>query len=666
MHKIRLYLLVLGALLQGSPVVAQQWPVYGGDDGGKHYSGADQITRENVAGLELAWSYRHGELEQFDGPHMTASWHVTPILLPEEAGQSLVLCTPFNKIVALDPTDGEERWAFDPEVGAAPEWSRHNCRGVAYWEDEPAPDEAVCKYRIFAGTETMQLVAVDALSGERCGDFGDGGIVDVDPLTRVKTPHLKRGDMQFASPPAVINDVVILGSSDNTKATSSDNPSGAVRALNARSGELLWEFDPVPRNQGDPAAEGWDPEALQYTGGANVWSMISVDRELNLVYLPTASAGPQYYGGDRPGDNRYANSIVAVSGSTGKVVWHYQTLHHDVWDLDIPAQPILIDLRLNGEVIPAVVQLTKQGLTFVLNRATGEPLFPIEERPVPTGGVPGEHLSPTQPFPTVPAPLDQLSIGPEDAWGFTLFDKSGCRERIASMRHGSIYTPPSSEGSVMMPGLAVTNWGGAAYDPVSQNLIVPVNRTPTYIRLVPVDELSEEELNSPMAGKPFGPPGRILGTEYAVEFGPLLSQMMSPCVAPPWGELMSVNLADGAVNWRRPLGLLDKLMPFPLPLDWGTPMSGGPILTRSGIVFIGATADERFRALDMETGEELWSAFTPTAAMATPMTYVVDGRQYVVVTAGGHMWLYGRKISDYMLAYALPDDAVSDDDMEQE
>jgi quinoprotein glucose dehydrogenase len=647
---------IAALLFLNVPAVAEDWPAFGGDQGGKHYSSLTQIDRSNVGDLELAWSYRHGELEEFKGPRMTASWHVTPILLPEAANQSLVICTPFNRVIALDPVTGEERWSFDPEVGESPEWSRHNCRGVAYWQDAQADEGAACKHRIFAGTETMRLLALDALTGEACRDFGVTGSVDVDSLTRVKMPGLKRGDMQFSSPPVIINDTVVMGSSDNTKATRSNNPSGAVRAFDARTGQLRWSFDPVPRTPGDPAAADWDADALARTGGANVWSMMSVDEELGLVYLPTASVGPQYYGGDRPGDNRYADSIVAVHGASGEVAWHYQILHHDVWDMDVPAQPILMDLEIDGEVIPAVLQLTKQGLTFVLNRATGEPLWPIEERPVPTDGVPGEVLSPTQPFPTHLAPFGKMSVSPDDAWGFTAFDKAGCRDAIASMRHGGIYTPPSEQGTVMMPGLAVTNWGGAAFNPATQNLIVPVNTAPTFLRVVPVADLSEEDLNSPMAGKPFGPPGRIVGTDYAVQFGPLLSKFMSPCVAPPWGELMSVNIVSGAVNWRRNLGLLDGLMPFPLPLDWGTPMSGGPIVTASGLVFIGATADERFRALDAETGEELWVTRTPTSSMAIPMTYEIDGRQYVVIASGGHMWLYGTgdKVKDYLLAYALP------------
>lgn len=634
---------------------AEDWLYYGGDAGGRHYSALDLINRNNVTELEQAWSFRHGELEDFQAPRMTASWHVTPILLPESAGQSLVICTPFNRVIALDPESGKQRWDFDPEVGRPTALLRHNCRGVAYWEDATAGQDSLCRHRIFAGTETMQLFAVDARTGELCADFGVDGFVDVDAMTRVRTPDLKRGDMQFSSPPVLIANTVVMGSSDNTKTDRSDNPSGAVRAFDARSGELRWSFDPVPRNPGDPAAAGWTAEALARTGGANVWSMLSVDEELDLVYLPTASAGPQFYGGDRPGDNRYANSVVAVSGTTGKVVWHYQIVHHDVWDLDIPAQPILLDLQLDGETVPALLQLTKQGLIFVFNRATGEPLFPIEERAVPQNGVPGEQLSPTQPFPTHFEPLSDMEISPGDAWGYTIFDQSGCREAIASRRHGPIYTPPSPEGTVLLPGLSINNWGGAAWDPQTQNIVLPVNRAPLMIRLIPREELTPEQLNDPMAGKPFGPPGLIRGTEYAVSVAPLLSAFMSPCVAPPWGELLSLNVASGEVNWRRTLGVIDGLSPMPLPLEWGTPMSGGPIVTGGELIFIGATADERFRALDLDTGETLWETRTPTSSMATPMTYAINGRQYVVIASGGHMWLYGQGVEDYLVAFALPE-----------
>jgi quinoprotein glucose dehydrogenase len=451
----------------------------------------------------------------------------------------------------------------------------------------------------------------------------------------------------------VVSDTVILGSSNNTKFRRYDGPSGAVRAFDARSGQPRWTFDPVPRNPGDPQAANWTPEALAATGAANVWSIMSVDSARGLVFLPTASAAPDFFGGLRPGDNRYANSVVALKAATGEVAWHYQVVHHDVWDIDMPAQPILVNVPHEGRDVAAVVQLTKMGMIFVFDRDTGTPLFPVEERPVPQDGVPGEHLSATQPFPVAPPPLVRPGLEPDDAFGFTVFDRGECRDMIGAGRHGGYYNPPSREGTIVFPGMAVNNWGGGAYDPDRHLLVVPVNRAPTMIRLTPASEVDPQLLKAPMAGL-MGKPGLLDGTGYVQQFKPLLSPLFSPCNPPPWGELAAVDLAEGAVRWRVTLGVLDKLMPVPVPLKWGTPTAGGPIATGGGVVFIGATMDERFRAFDVDTGEQLWETSTPTSNMATPMTYSVGGRQFVVIASGGHMWQYGFKIADYLMAYALP------------
>ncbi len=632
---------------------AQTWPAYGGDDGGQRFSTLTQIDRETVGGLELAWSYRTGDLEKLPKPFRSfGSFHATPILVPADAGQSLILCTPLNRIVALDPTTGEVRWQFDAEVEVRP-FARYNCRGVAYWRNLTAPRGGPCTHRVFMGTEDLRVVSVDALDGERCRGFGQGGEVDVEPEVSKTMADFRPGDVHFSSPPAIVGDVVVLGSSDNTKFQSANNPSGAVRAFDARTGERVWTFDPIPRNEGDPQAASWTPDALARTGSANVWSMMTVDQERDLVFLPTATAGPNFYGGDRPGDNRYANSVVAVRGSTGRVVWHFQTLHHDVWDLDLPAAPILADIAKDGVAAPVVIQLTKQGLTFVFHRETGEPYFPVEERPVPTDGVEGETLSPTQPFPTAPPPLAPLTISPDDAWGFTLYDRAQCRAKIEGLRTGSLYTPPSRQGTaIRTPG--VNNWGGGAFVPGRNLLIAPVSLAPAFIRVLPVAEVDRQDLTHVMAGMPFGPPGRIEGTDMASQYGPLLSPLQAPCVAPPWAELVAVDMGEGKIKWRVPLGTLEKLVPGSLSLPFGTAIAGGPIATAGGLVFIGATMDEKFRAFDIDSGEELWSAATPTASMSTPMTYEVDGRQFVVVASGGHMWNYPQKVGDYLIAFALP------------
>jgi len=635
---------------------------YGGGPGGEHHSSLTQINRDNVAELELAWSYRTGELDRHPDLAPMASFHATPLMTPADAGASLVFCTPFNRIIALDPATGRERWEFDPDLELGGPGVRYNCRGIAYWRDDAAAAGARCRHRLFMGTFDLRLLAVDARTGKRCESFGSSGSVDVRAtiVTEIdeKAASLDRparfrlGDVQFSSPPAVVGDTVIVGSSNNTKFKRNDGPSGAVRAYSARTGETRWTFDPVPRNAGDSEAASWTAAGLRVTGAANVWSIMSVDAERDLVFLPTASASPDFYGGTRPGDNRYANSVVALRGSTGEVVWHFQIVHHDVWDLDLPAQPILADIRMAGRRVPVVIQLTKQGMVFVLDRDTGEPVFPVEELPVPTDGVPGEALSPTQPYPTSLPLLVPHELSPDDAWGFTFFDRSFCREWLARTRTDHYYAPPGGEGTAAFPGMSVNNWGGGALtrDDV---LILPINRAIVVRTLLPVADVDPEALQHPMAGL-MGLPGRIAGTGYVQQFQPMLSPLFSPCNAPPWGELAALDLRTGELRWRRTLGVLDKLMPVPIPLPWGTPNSGGPITTDGGIVFIGATMDERFRAFDTATGEQLWEASTPTAAMATPMTFQTDGRQYVVVAAGGHMWQYPFKIGDHLLAYALP------------
>ncbi len=646
-------LLFTFALFAAATAYAEDWQHYGGDGGGSHYSSLAQINRDNVQDLTLAWSYRTGDIERYPERRALAALNVTPIMLPESAGQSLVLCASMNRVIALDPLTGKERWSYDPEIILGPMDNKFLCRGVAYWDDTAAEPDAVCKHRVFTGTKDLRLIAIDARTGKPCEDFGARGTVDIRPDIYEDVPNLREGDVQFSAPPVVISDLVIIGAADNTKIWRADNPSGEIRAFDARTGEPRWSFDPIPRTADDPAASDWTAEAMRTTGGANVWSMMSVDPERGLVFLPTATAGPNNFGGLRPGDNRYANSVVALNAADGSVAWHFQTLHHDVWDLDLPAQPMLVDLKRDGKIVPVVIQITKQGLTFVLHRETGEPIFGVEERPVPTDGVPGEVLSPTQPFPVKPDPLGSQRFTPDDAWGFTFFDRNACRKKFAAFGRTGQYEPPSFEGT-LIPG-AMNNWGGGAYDPERSLLIVPVSEIPMYFRIKRTEDVTPEEWSKPRQG-PLGPPIEMAGTPYAFEYGPVMSPSFAPCISPPWGELAAIDLSgDTGTRWRFPLGTLEKLMPIPLPLPYGTPLAGGPTVTAGGLVFIGASSDEKFRAFDIDTGEKLWEVDTPASAMATPMTYEINGRQFVVVAAGGHMFKGFQNISDYIVAYALPE-----------
>ena len=630
--------------------VAQGWAYYGGDEGGSRFSSLTQIDRENVNNLELAWTYRTGAVEANSKLKMFIDFQATPILLPEEAGGHLIVCDPFTKVIALDPVTGEERWTYEPKFSKVPYAGRFKCKGLAQWRDPEASADDACATRLFLPLPDLRLMAIDARSGEICPDFGVDGTVDVKPLIEAMEPADGVIGTQLLSTAVIISGVVVVTTTAN-KFKSASSVNGAIRGFDARSGELRWTFDPLVR----VAQDGLEPTP-QNVGGGNVWTLMSIDSERDLLFLPTASPAPNFWGVHRPGDNRYANSIVALRGSTGEVVWHFQVVHHDIWDRDMPSQPIVADIRREGEIIPAVIQLTKSGMAFVFNRETGESLFPIEERPVPTDGVPNEQVSPTQPFTVKPPPLVRQTLSPDDAWGFTFFDRTFCRKRIESLRHGNMYEPPSLRGTIMYPQVGGgSNWGGGAFDPQRNLLITPVSQIPYFVRLIPKDDVDPATAKLPQAGAPMQFPGYIGGTPYALEQGPLMSFFGSPCTAPPWNMLVAVDMAVGEIKWKVPFGVLDKLMPVPVPLNWGTPSAGGPIVTAGGLIFIGATSDARVRAYDIDTGEELWQDRMPTSAMSTPMTYEANGRQFVVIAAGGHSWYYPNGIDDYLLAYALPE-----------
>lgn len=623
-----------------------EWPQYGRDHGGERFSSLSQINRENVHELKVAWVYQAGELEAINkGDQPFNPWQATPLLLED----TLISCTPTGRVIALDPTTGEERWTFDPKVSFSSfGHSFVKCRGVSSYIDAARKEDEPCRHRIIWGTADLRAFAVDATTGQRCADFGadDGAAGEIQ--FDAGGPLDFQDEVQIHAPPAMAGHVAVFGSTlaDMLRI---EAPSGMIRAIDARSGEMLWTFDPVPRDNADPATEGWGEGSNLRVGAGNAWSLLSADPENNLVFVPTTSPSADLVGDYRIGDNRYTNSLVALHAETGEIQWHFQFVHHDLWDYDLPAQPILTDLEKNGEKIPAVVQLTKQGMVFVFNRLTGEPLFPIEERPVPQGSeIPGEVLSPTQPFSSI-APLVDHHLTEDDMWGFTFWDRNACIDALNTYRNEGIYTPPSVQGSIRMPASAGgMNWGGGAVDPDSATLVVPTLHMPQIHRLIPRSE------HDPEGGSPFLFP--MEGTDYLAEFSFLLSPLGAPCTAPPWGRLSAIDLRSGELLWQVPLGSVEKLakqtVGIPIPLELGTPMAGGPIVTAGGLVFIGASADDKFRAFDTQSGEKLWEVRLPAGGQATPMTYAIDNVQYLVIVAGGHPY-YGTTQGDHIIAYKL-------------
>jgi quinoprotein glucose dehydrogenase len=612
------------------------WPAWGGDEGGLKWSPLTQITRDNVGALEVAWTYRHGDVSDGTQGMTRSSFNATPIVVDD----TLFFCTGFNRVIALDPETGVEQWSFDPKLQQKKLAGPYPlvCRGVAHWK---GPETAsACAARIFTGTIDAELIALDAATGKPCEDFGAAGRValkdgiEADPA-----------EYYVTSPPLVLGDVVVVGAlvSDNLR---TDAPAGVVRAFDVRTGALRWAWDPVPPGFDRTAGE-------KYTAGTpNVWSILSGDTERGLVFVPTGNAAPDYYGGERHGLDHFSSSVVALDAASGAVRWAFQTVHRDHWDYDVPAQPSLFQIDGVGGGRPGVAQITKMGHLFLLDRESGAPLYPVEERPVPQGGVPGDVLSPTQPFPTHPPALHPASFGPDDAWGFTPWDKGKCRERIAGMRSDGIFTPPGLDPILQYPGNAGgPNWGGVAIDPVAGVLFVNQMRVPSVVQLLTREAYEALDTSSVVYPEMIAP---MRGTPYGLRIAPLLGPLGAPCNPPPWGVLQAVDLKSGTLLWESTLGTTRDQAPFPMWLKLGSPNLGGAIVTAGGVVFIGATTDQFLRGFDAKTGEEIWSERLPYTANATPLTYRLreDGRQFLVVAAGGHGW---SKPGDALIAYALPE-----------
>ncbi|HWA31822.1 MAG TPA: pyrroloquinoline quinone-dependent dehydrogenase [Rhizomicrobium sp.] len=672
-------LVVAGALILAGTAAhaAAGWGAYGGDQGGTRFSPASQITPANVTSLKEAWSFSTGELTRHRHAIHRSAFENTPIL----ADGKLFVCSPFNAVSAVDPGTGKPIWRYDPKLQIAHMYypNSFNCRGVAFWHD-PKPG-ALCADRIFLNTNDLRLIALDAKTGKPCADFGNHGTVAVSVSQKRGAPpaayttlagdaeahrlklipaerkvpswmklvvlHAKDGQVvgwyrlggaQITSAPVVTDGTVIVGSSidDNQRV---DELQGAIHAYDAETGQPKWNFDVL---SGSPNVRA---------GAANAWAPMSIDEKRGLLFAPTSSPSPDFWGGDRPGDDTYADSVVALRIADGSVAWSFQVTHHDVWDYDVAAQPTLGTVTYHGRTVDAVIQPTKQGLVFTLDRDTGKPIIPVVERKVPQDGAPGEKLSPTEPIPVAPRPLARDTIKPGDAFGLTFWDRGKCRDAIAKAKYEGMYTPPSTQGTIIFPFTGGgTNWGGLAFDSKTDIAYVNTSNAMHLITLIPAKEVSRAQ-----DAEPNKEISRQMGAPYGMRRVTMLSPIGMPCNPPPWGQLHAIDMHTGKVLWDVPLGTTADMVPFSEYLlgKTGTPNVGGPMVTDGGLVFIGAAMDNYLRAFDAKTGKELWRGRLPAGGQATPMTYMWRGRQYVVIAAGGHEKL-GTKRGDQVIAFALP------------
>lgn len=624
------------------------WPEYGGGTG-QRYVAADQIDRGNIADLEVAWIYRTGHVaaEETATVGSTSAFELTPIL----AEGRLLLCTPFNDVVALDPLTGGELWRYAHQLDLTGHYSNQMvCRGVSYWpgsRTERSPEGAACSTRVFTATNDGYLVALDTASGQPCADFGEGGRVS---LKRGVGGEEYLGEYQQTSPPAVVGDNVIIGAAigDNRRL---DAPSGVIRAYDARTGNQVWAFDLAPPNY-DYEHDLVSEEGFAL-GTPNVWGVMTVDAERGWVYVPTGNPAPDYYRTGEPDMDYYGTSVVALDGATGEVQWHFNTVLNDFWDYDVGAQPTLADIEIDGRMVPVLIQGTKMGFVFVLNRETGVPVVAVRYEPVPREGPLASQLSPMQPF---PPPAYRLSpeVTADQAWGLTPFDEGACRNLLEEVRTGPIYTPVTEQWTVVAPSNAGgINWDGVAVDAARGRIYARSSNIPFIVKLIPRESFQGRdgyEWDVELAEQ--------RGLPFAMARKPLLSSLGLPCSEPPWGFVTAIDIASGTQVWRVAHGTTRDIAPVPISLNLGVPGMGAPIVTASGLVFQAGAWENVLRAYDADTGEELWQGKLPASPQATPMSYAVttdDGteKQFVVIAAGGHARM-GSTMGDHVVAFALP------------
>lgn len=642
MPVLRLALSLVFTSLLASSAMAQSgadWPSFGGQAGGGQYSALDQVNVTNVDRLEVAWTHYSGD----------KAWlQVTPI----HANNTLYYCTPMNRVIALDPVTGEERWRFDPHKSDGGEGlieqprQAVRCRSVAYWE-APQPKAGVpCERRVFKGDINGNVYAIDADTGKSCSDFGASN-GHPGYASHWDYEGNGAGPRHTTSGPLVIDDVVVaaVGVEDSPV----DASDGFVRAFDVRTGELRWEFNPIP------------PEHVHDTGAANVWSTLSADPERGLVFLPTTSPSSDFYGGTRTFEIPYATATVALSAKNGKPVWHYQIVHHDVFDYDLPGHPLLVTIQKDGVSREVAIQQTKAGYVFVFDRDDGKPVFQIEERPVPQSDVPGEVTSATQPYPVLPEPFARTTLTRDDMFGLTFLGRSWCEKRFDELRYEGMFTPPSEAGTLHFPGFGGGgNWGGAAFDPGSNLLVIKSMTVGTQHWLLPNENGEITPMptagNSEVPGSSYrdGKGDPMPGTRYATKTEDFVAPSGVPCTPPPWGKLTAIDMDTGKVKWDRPFGQTRRYgMTFPA--SWGSIIIGGPIVTGGGIVIMAASMDKKIRILDINSGEELWQDKLPYAGMAVPMTYMANGKQFIVIAAGGNRRAHTEE-GDAIVAYTLADE----------
>ncbi len=617
-------------LVPGTPT----WDSFHGQLNAQKYSPLTQITADNVNKLTKVWEFHTGDVSDGKGDTPATVWSATPIF----ANDTLYIGTPFDRLIALDPGTGKEKWHYDTKSSrkALTQPVLKN-RGVSYWQAKNPVKGEACQKMVYMGTVDGKLFALDADSGKPCSGFADNGVLDLNQWNTVNAKY----PLSVLQPPTVVGNHLLVGWAGKDWAYA-EAPPGTVFSVNAQTGKLEWTFEAIPA------------EIRKRTGTANVWTHMSADEANGLVYLPVSSPSPNYWGGNRVDAIPLGTSTTALDINTGKVVWSRQWVHHDVWDYDINSAPTLMDITVDGKQIPALVQATKQGFLFVVNRLTGEDVWPIEERPVPQGdaSVQGEVLSPTQPFPTKPAPLLDQSKKPE-IWKLADIVGGGqCSRLWDNLTYEGMYTPPTTkgEGTLTYPDSAGgVQWGGVAFDPQKQIAIVNTSHIVQYVKLYSREDYDNADKDSgnesgfaPQEGAPYGM--RLLVAS---------NWLGMPCWQPPFGEIVAIDMHTGDVKWRRPVGASQQYGFF-MPESWGSPTIGGPAVTAGGVIFIGASMDAKVRAYSVESGEELWSDQAEAPAVANPSVYEYKGRQYVAFVAGGNTILKDQ-VGDQVVVYALPE-----------